>query len=77
MTGRPQRRFPLDVIINIDQFDNVEISRRFGVSSNTLWRWKKHGVPAIAADRLAIRLNRHPLEVWPNFYEDIECSLHT
>lgn len=38
------------------------------VSRRTVHRWIKDGIPYWTADRVAIALGRHPVEVWPEWY---------
>jgi hypothetical protein len=42
-----------------------------GVDGTQIYRWQDRGVPLFTADRLAVKLERHPLAFWPNdFYEE-------
>lgn len=40
---------------------------RLGVDSAQVCRWRRAGLTDAMADRCAIRLGRHPREVWPGW----------
>lgn len=63
-----RRRFPLDPVLA--RHTIAEAARAAGFHSAQLSRWKRTGVPAAAADRLAVALGRHPLELWPDWDDD-------
>jgi hypothetical protein len=53
------------------------IALRCGVDRQTVHRWRKEGgIPIFAADRVAIRLGVHPLDIWPTFHSE-EYLCHT
>lgn len=35
-------------------------------------KWRRDGLPMASADRLAVALGMHPVEVWPDWYEATE-----
>ena len=43
-----------------------------GLSRKSCYRYFVSGVPMHIADRLAIRCGLHPLEVWPDFHDDVD-----
>jgi len=45
----------------------VQFGRRVGISPAQLHRWKHDGLTTSAADRIAIALDRHPAEIWPEW----------
>ncbi len=50
-------------------FTNMcHLSRVCGYPVRTLQRWKISGIPLYSADKLAIRLGRHPANIWRNWY---------
>ncbi len=44
-----------------------DLAREVGVSLRTLHRWKRDGVPRLAADRVAVSLGFHPASIWPDW----------
>lgn len=47
---------------------DVRVAEAVGVDSTQIARWRAEGgIPWVSADRLAVALNRHPLEVWPDW----------
>jgi len=40
-----------------------------GLSRKSCYRYFESGVPLYVADRLAIKVGLHPLEVWPDFHQ--------
>lgn len=45
------------------------LAEAVGVTPRTVHRWLAKGMTEEAADRAAVRLGRHPVEVWPDWYE--------
>lgn len=52
----------------------AEIAEAIGVDLNTVHRWARKGIPHHAADRAAIAFGYHPLELWPDFLDDLEVA---
>ena len=48
-----------------------------GVYPGTIHRWKRDGIPLRHADAAAIRIGLHPLDIWPEFHADINCTTTT
>lgn len=42
----------------------LELARRTGVHARQLHRLRVHGLTAVQADELAVRLGHHPVELW-------------
>ena len=42
-----------------------EVARRTGVTLRTIERWKKHGIPELQVDHVAIAYDLHPALIWP------------
>ena len=42
------------------------VARTCQIRTATMFSWHKHGVPLLAADRLACQLGVHPTEIWGN-----------
>lgn len=59
---------PLHQWVAIDQRDpscSVRlVARTCGIRENTMFAWRKRGVPIMAADELACRMGVHPIEIW-------------
>ncbi len=45
---------------------NDDIARHIGVPRAQVRRYRQEGIPAPVADRIAIALNRHMDDLWPN-----------
>jgi len=61
----------------LDTLTARQIAARFGVSRDMVHQWRHRGLTVWSADRIAITLDRHPLEFWPDFYDDLldeECA---
>lgn len=43
------------------------VAELVGVSARTVHRWKRDGLSARQADRLAVALGFHPLHLWPEW----------
>lgn len=65
--------------IGVRQFVTVEttckvlpstIARRVGVDRQSVYRWRKQGLPLYSADRAAINLGVHPVLIWPDFHQE-------
>lgn len=50
---------------------NAGIALRCGINRQTVHRWRLDGgIPLFSADRIAIRLGVHPLDIWPSFHTE-------
>jgi len=68
-----QVRLPLRALM--DHLKIVEVTKfaeAVGLSRKSCYRYFEAGVPLFVADRLAIKVGLHPLEVWPEFHRDLE-----
>lgn len=45
-----------------------------GVNRRAVYRWQTAGLTIEAADRMATALGLHPLEVWPDFHDDLKVA---
>lgn len=43
------------------------LARALGCAHEQVSRWRSNGLPLDAADRLAVALGLHPVEVWPDW----------
>lgn len=48
------------------------IADRSGYERSNACRWRNHGVPLYAADHVATAFGVHPVEIWPDFHDDLE-----
>lgn len=46
----------------------TSLARIVGVNPRTVHTWAHDGIPLHSADRAAIALDRHPCEVWPDWW---------
>lgn len=44
-----------------------DIAAALGIGARTLFRKRHTGLTRWEADRLAVRIGRHPVEIWPDF----------
>ena len=65
----PSPRWPLEPLMAVTGTHTpMELARVLEVNSSQVHHWKKGGgVPDRSADRMAVRLGLHPLNVWPEF----------
>lgn len=67
--GRPPvHRFPWDPIAELG-YNDRQVAGWCGVSPGSVPEWKRRGLSVDQADRVAIALGRHPIELWPDFHE--------
>lgn len=45
------------------------IAQRIGQHRSLIHRYRKDGLTPNMADRIAIALGRHPIEIWPDYHE--------
>lgn len=57
----------LESLAAYEHMSIVQFGRRVGISPAQLHRWKHDGLTTSAADRIAIALDRHPAEIWPEW----------
>ena len=69
-TPRSRRRQPTFSLDNVGRTNLCELARRTGYPVRTLQRWNTTGIPRYSADRLAIRLGRHPASIWDDWYDE-------
>lgn len=41
-----------------------QVADALGIAPRTAYRWRSEGIPVDDADRLAIALGMHPIEIW-------------
>lgn len=64
------RRLPVDPLLRAAGARNLrELADMAGVTHRAARRWSSQGLPWWNADRVACRLDLHPINVWPDFYE--------
>ena len=63
-----QPRLAIDPLLRM--YGSVSaLARASGCPRSCLTRWQREGgIPLYTADRLAIRLRLHPVDVWPEWY---------
>jgi hypothetical protein len=61
-------RLPLEPLVQ--RYGSVSaLARTLGLHTTQAARWREPGVPVAWADRAAVYLGLHPVEVWPEWYE--------
>jgi len=63
----PEPRWPIQPLAALIA---GSVKETFGIDAETLRRYRTHGIPESVADRWAVRLGRHPAEVWPGWIEE-------
>lgn len=58
----------LDKFADLGELDDKQLGIRLGVGRSTVLRWRREGLPLRIADRVAIHLGMHPVEIWGNAY---------
>jgi lambda repressor-like predicted transcriptional regulator len=48
------------------------LARALGRDRAQLAKWRRDGLPIMSADRLAVAVGMHPVELWPDWYEVTE-----
>ena len=67
MIGR-QPRLPLDPLVRM--YGSVSmLAIALGRHRTQVSEWNANGIPVVSADRVAVALGMHPIEVWPDWYE--------
>lgn len=46
-------------------FTTGALAAELGVPPQTIYRWRRRGIPPYRADELAVELGSHPLIIWP------------
>jgi hypothetical protein len=54
--------------------EDVAVARTLGVPWSTLKRWRENGLRPLAADRVAVHIGKHPFEIWPSWFDDLELE---
>ena len=68
-----QVRLPLRALMEYLKIGEVTtFAEAVGLSRKSCYRYFAAGVPLYVADRLAIKVGVHPLEVWPDFHVDLD-----
>jgi hypothetical protein len=67
---------PLHAIVSVEHpstaNDVSAFAKTCGVARPAIYQWRKHGVRIDQADRVAVALGKHPLEIWPEFHADLQ-----
>lgn len=45
-----------------------QAARELGIDRQMIYRWQRDGLGIYQADAIAIRLGRHPVAIWPDWY---------
>jgi hypothetical protein len=75
MKKHPQPRYPAHQLVNIfGDMSTTQIAIKFGVNRMSISRWRnpKTMLNQWEADRYAIRIGKHPSEIWADWF-DIDC----
>lgn len=64
------RRLSVAPLLERFEGNASDLARAAGVNASAVTRWKERGLSLAQADDIAVRLGLHPMEVWPDFYDD-------
>jgi hypothetical protein len=67
-------RVPLEPLVERYGGNGSALARALGCAQEQVSRWRSHGLPLVSADRLAVALGLHPVEVWPDWYEMCQAA---
>lgn len=69
-------RYPLEALVRASGLSEAALARKVGLSGTTLKQARERGLLEAAADRYAVRVALHPLEVWPEMAQaaTVECA---
>ena len=48
----------------------TKIAQMLGANYYSVQNWRKNGMTAVTADRIAVKLGKHPIELWPDFWDE-------
>lgn len=57
-----------DLVALVEQCSARELAELLDISPRTVHRYRKAGLNAIQADRIAVSAGFHPAEVWPDWW---------
>jgi hypothetical protein len=63
-------RFPFAPLAALMALSEHLACQQLRVSGRTAQEYRRDGVSALVADRLAVRAGFHPAEVWPSWWDD-------
>ena len=70
----PQGEFPISKHRDPGAITSAQIACYLEVSEKTIHRYRDEWLTMLLADRLAVRIGRHPAEVWPEWCNNIELE---
>lgn len=69
---KPMRRFPVEPLLERADCPNlVQLAHRLGVHRQQVAQYRSRGLSERQADRVAIALGFHPIEIWPDYWDDV------
>lgn len=68
---RVSPRLPLAPLV--ERYGSISaLARALGRDYAQVQKWSSDGVPERSADRIAVAVGLHPVDVWPDWYEVTE-----
>lgn len=69
-----QHRLPFEPLHKVFNYEITiqDLAKVIKVTDDTVWNWKKHGVPEPQADKVAVRLGLHPASIWGDAWWSLE-----
>jgi hypothetical protein len=51
-----------------------DIAHMTGINPRLVYRWRTEGLIPVTADRVAVALGCHPVEIWPEWFALVEVA---
>ena len=67
-------KVPLDPLLRLYDGNVSLLAEVLDRSRRVVTRWKALGLSLVQADRCAVALGHHPVDLWPDWYEATEAS---
>lgn len=75
MSGKKgDARYPFADLAAAMRMTEAQAARALDLAGSTAQEYRRKGVTERVADRLAVKAGLHPMNVWPNFSDDVEAE---
>lgn len=72
---QPERRLSLRSLMNhLGITEVTKLAETIGMSRKSCYRYFASGLTVFVADKLAVAAGVHPLEVWPDFHDEVDWT---
>lgn len=66
-------RLPIDPLLRLCDGNVGLLAEALRRPRRVITRWKTLGLPLVQADRCAVAVGHHPVDLWPDWYEATEA----